>query len=349
MFRSNKRLFFYISFLFFVGCAPKYSQYVAQYKTTASNTAPDYSNLYYWAAHPWKKDPSDSVPKPLRKDYAIDSSADVFFLYPTTLTDRNDSSWNASINDATLNAKTDYSTILYQASVFNGYRIFSPRYRQAHIRAYFTTDSASAKAAFDTAYGDIKTAFQYYLDHYNNGRPIIIASHSQGSTHAQRLLRDFFENNPLQKQLVVSYVIGMYIPANEFTSLRMCTDSLQTGCICGWRTFKKNYEPDFVIKEKGSGLIINPLTWNTGSDYAYNTLNEGSILLNFNKIKTHVTDAQIHDGILWIGKLHLPGGFFIKRKNFHIGDINLFYLNIRNDVKRRVSYFRKTNPSPLTP
>ena len=342
-------MFLFISFLIFVGCAPKYSQYITQYKTTAGNTAPDYSDLYYWAAHPWKKDPSDSVPKPLRKNYVIDSSADVFFLYPTTLTDYNDTSWNADINDATLNAKTDYSTILYQASAFNGYRIFSPRYRQAHIRSYFTTDTANAKAAFDTAYQDIKTAFEYYLAHFNNGRPIIIASHSQGSTHAQRLLKEFFENTPLQKQLITAYIIGMYIPNNEFASLKLCTDSLQTGCICGWRTFKKNYEPDFVIKEKGSGLITNPLTWRTGSDVAYNTLNEGSILLNFNKIKTHVTDAQIHDGILWIGKLHLPGGFLIKRKNFHIGDINLFYLNIRNDVKRRVAYFRKNNISPLTP
>jgi len=350
MYRSINSVFFYISFLFFVGCAPKYSQYISQYKITAGNTTPDYSDLYYWAAHPWKKDPSDSIPQPLQKGYAIDSSADVFFLYPTTLTDDRDLRWNAGINDAAINAKTDYSPILYQASVFNGYRVFSPRYRQAHIRAYFTPDTANAKAAFDTAYDDIKNAFQYYLDHFNNGRPIIIASHSQGSTHAQRLLKDFFENSPLSKQLIVAYVAGMYIPNSYFTSLGSCNDSLQTGCICSWRTYKKNYEPDFVVKEKGTCLITSPLTWATSGQYAGNRLNEGSVLLNFNKIKTHVTDAQIHDGILWIGRLHLPGGFLIRKKNFHIGDINLFYVNIRNDVKRRVTNYRKTNPSnPLTP
>jgi Protein of unknown function (DUF3089) len=348
MYISRNRFFFFISFFFFAGCAPKYSQYIGQYKTTATNTAPDYSNLYYWAAHPWKKDPSDSVPKPLRDGYTIDSSADVFFIYPTTFTDDAATRWNADINDAAINAKTDYSPILYQASVFNEYRLFSPRYRQAHIRAYFTKDTAGAKAAFDTAYGDIKTAFQYYLDHFNNGRPVIIASHSQGSTHAQRLLKDFFENTPLQKKLVVAYVMGMYISNNEFTSLKMCNDSLQTGCVCGWRTFKKNYEPDFIVKEKGSGLITNPLSWTTNNDYADYTLNKGSILLKFNKIKRNVTDAQIHDGVLWIDRLHLPGGFLIRKKNFHIGDINLFYLNIREDVKRRVSrYPPQLPPDPL--
>jgi len=302
--------------------------------------APDYSNLFYWAAHPQKKDPSDSIPKPLRKTYVADTSADVFFIYPTTLTDYSDSSWNADINDAAINAKTDYSPILYQASVFNEYRIFSPRYRQAHIRAYFTTDTAHAKAAFDTAYADIKAAFLYYLKHYNHGRPIIIASHSQGSTHAQRLLKEFFDNGPLQQKLVAAYVIGMYIPANTFATLKMCADTLQTGCVCGWRTFKKDYEPEFVVKELGTGLIVNPLSWTTGTGYAPHSLNQGSVLLKFNKIKKQVTDAQIHDGILWIGKLHLPGGFLMKQKNFHIGDINLFYLNIRSDLRRRVRNYK---------
>jgi Protein of unknown function (DUF3089) len=330
-----------IIILFSLGCSPKYSGYISGYHTAANNQEPDYSNLYYWAAHPWKNDPSDSVPRPLRAGYVLDSTADVFFIHPTTLTDFTDEKWNADINDAAINAKTDYSTILYQASVFNEYRVFSPRYRQAHIRAYYTTDTAKALEAFDLAYGDIKTAFQYYLDHYNNGRPVIIASHSQGSTHAQRLLKDFFENSSLKNRLVVAYIAGMYIPSTYFTGLKMCSDSLQTGCICGWRTFKKGYEPVFIKKEKGAGLVTNPLTWTTTTEYAANTLNKGSVLRNFNQVSYGVTGAQIHDGVLWIGRLHVPGGFLLKMKNFHVGDINIFYLNIREDVKRRVNLFRK--------
>src|SRR5436190_21070140 len=163
--RPFNRLLFFILISFFAACAPKYSQYITRYETTTANRQADYSNLYYWAAHPGKKDPSDSVPQPLQQQYAPDSSADVFFLYPTTFTDYNSANWNAAIDDAALNAKTDYSPILYQASVFNEYRVFSPRYRQANIRAYFTTDTASAKAAFHTDYTDIQRSFKYYLDH----------------------------------------------------------------------------------------------------------------------------------------------------------------------------------------
>ena len=82
------------------------------------------------------------------------------------------------------------------------------------------------------------------------GAQFIIASHSQGSTHAQRLLKDFFDAKPLQKKLVAAYVIGMAIPKNYFTDLKPCTDAAQTGCIIGWRTYKKNYEPEFVKKRK---------------------------------------------------------------------------------------------------
>lgn len=104
---------------------------------------------------------------------------DVFFLHPTTMTSREDTGWNARIDNAGINAKTDYTSILYQASAFNQCRIFAPRYRQAHIRSYYTTDKTAAQAAFDLAYYDIKESFIYYIEHYNQGRPIIIASHSQ--------------------------------------------------------------------------------------------------------------------------------------------------------------------------
>ncbi len=330
-----------IVLFFIIGCTPRYSSYIQTSQVRNTDSIPDYSNLFYWASHPWKKDPADSVPAPLLNSYVLDSSVDVFFLHPTTLTDKTDERWNAGINDSFINAKTDYSTILFQASAFNEFRLFAPRYRQAHVRSYYTSDTAAALAAFDLAYSDIKTSFQYYLDHYNKGRPIIIASHSQGSTHAQRLLKEFFEKGELKRRLVVAYVIGMYIPEDYFQTLQVCHDSLQTGCICGWRTFKKEYVPDFVQKEKSTSLITNPITWTTTQEIVSNKNNKGSVLFNFNKIKYNVAGAQIHNGILWIDKIHVPGSFLVKRKNFHVGDINIFYLNIREDVRRRVRLYWK--------
>ena len=251
------------------------------------------------------------------------------------------SSWNADINSDTINAKTDYSTILYQATAFNECRIFAPRYRQANLRAYYTKDTASAVQAFDLAYQDLKTAFQYYLDHYNNGRPIIIASHSQGSTHAIRLLKEFFDGKPLIDKLVAAYVVGMYIPQQSFTSLTPCKDSLQTGCFVGWRSFKNGFIADYVKIETTPSYTTNPLTWTMSEAYAPRELNQGAILTKFNKLLPHVADAQIHDGVLWLNRPHFPGSFLYRIKNYHIGDINLFYMNVRENVHARIAAYKK--------
>ena len=274
-----------IGFFVLNGCSKKNYTALPEYQFKSKTENPDYSDLNYWAAHPWKKDLSDSVPKPLRASYIQDSTVDVFFIHPTTLTDKDDPRWNADIDDAVINAKTDHTTILYQASVFNEKcRVFAPRYRQAHINSFFIPDSLSDKY-FEIAYADIKTAFIYYLAHYNNGRPIIIAAHSQGTKHAGRLLKEFFEGQPLQKKLVCAYIIGLPIPSTYFKVLQPCRDSLSTGCFVGWRTFKSGYtEPKFIAKEKFKAIVINPLSWNMDTTYFSSVYNKGGVLTKFNKI-----------------------------------------------------------------
>jgi len=335
-----------LAFLLFAfsSCSDKYLSFIHQYQFKSIDGKPDYSDLNYWAAHPRKYDPSDSIPAPLRNEIK-DTSVDVFFIHPTMYTFKIKSGkMNADIDDEYINAKTDYSTILYQSSVFNQQaRIFAPRYREAHISAYLFKDSIKSKNAFDLAYNDIKEAFEYYLDHYNNGRPIIIASHSQGTTHAIRLLKDFFENKPLEKQLVVAYIVGMEIPKESFTGLKICADSLETGCICGWRTLRRNYLPSYIKKSKETSLITNPLTWKTDNEYASRKMNTGSILFKFNKIYKQTTDARIVNDVLWVKKPKFPWSFLYFSRNYHVGDVNLYYMNLKQNTRQRIkSYFAKT-------
>lgn len=337
---SRSSLVFLCSLFFLISCN-KYHSLQQPYTFKSETGAPDYSQLDYWAAHPWKWDPSDSVPKPLR-NAAKDSTVDVFFLHPTTLTSKKADEINARIDDAELNKKTDYSSILYQASVFNeDCRVFSPRYRQAHIRNFFLPDTSVSNASFELAYTDVKNAFVYYLEHFNNGRPIIIASHSQGSKLALRLLKEFFEDRLLYNKLVVAYIVGWPVPKEYFKTLRICTDSLQTGCVCSWRTFRKGYVPPFLVNEHGNSYVTNPLNWNSDETYATKQLNKGSVLVKFNKVYKHTTDAKIGNGFLYVKKPVFPWSFLYFTKNYHIGDINLFYLNIRENVKKRIGLFWK--------
>jgi hypothetical protein len=308
----------------------------------SENGVPDYSNLQYWAAHPNKWDPSDTVPLPLVSN-PLEKVADVFFLHPTTLTGiRENGITNARIDDSSINYKTDFSAILYQASAFNERaRIFAPRYRQAHIGMYAEPDSVSKYAAFNLAYDDVKKAFLYYLENENKGRPIIIASHSQGTTHATRLLKEFFDQTPLSKQLVCAYLVGMGVKKNEYVSIPVCRDSTSTGCFVSWRTFRYDYSDNWANRIDTTIAVVNPITWKTTNEVAERWMQQGAVLYNLKKVYTQTQSAQVEGSALWVSHPRFPGSFLYRNKNFHAGDINLFYVDVRKDATRKIEAFLK--------
>ena len=71
---------------------------------------------------------------------------------------------------------------------------------------------------------------------------------------------------------------------------------------------------------------MNPLNWKISEEEISIKNNKGGVLKNFNKIVPHVVDAKINDNILWSCKPDVFGKMFFTAKNFHIGDINLFYM-----------------------
>lgn len=319
-------------------CYPKYYTHLKEYQSDVKNPIPDYSQLNNWAAHPAKKDPADSVPTNI-KNYVKDTSVDVFYIHPTSFTDPTITHLtNADINNDSINATTDYGSLLFQASAYNGDgNIYAPRYRQAYIGMYYTKDTAKAVAAFELAYSDVKNAFEYYLKNNNNNRPIVIAAHSQGTDHAKKLLKEFFDNKELKNKLVTAYLIGMPIKEKEFNTIPVCTDSTKTGCFITWRTYRVGVE--IPTKSKDKIAVVNPLSWNTDTTYMDYSNNKGGVLFNLNKRVKHISDAKIHDNILWINKPKFFGSTFFTQTNYHIVDYNLFYYNIREDVRRRKKYY----------
>lgn len=296
----------------------------------------NYGELRNWAAHPDKRDNADLIPD---SDGTAKSNlpADVFFIHPTIYNDKGkDLPWNPSIDDTELNQRVDNSTIKFQASAFNAAgRVFAPRYRQAHLVSYSSTDTLSAKKAFALAYADVKNAFEHYLKYYNNGRPIIIASHSQGTTHAGPLIKEFFDGSRIQQQLVAAYLVGMPISKDYFERIFPCESPTDLNCFTSWRTFRKGYVP--TDRPVGDAILVtNPLSWTTDTTYVSANKNEGAVLRNFNKILTKRVDAQIHEGVLWANKPRFPWSFLLRRKNYHIADINFYYVDIRNNAKLRV-------------
>ena len=309
---------------------------------------PDYSNLKNWAASPFKVDASDKIPDFL-KDEIRSQRADVFFIHPTSYFGEEETSpWNADLNDTTVNKETDSKSILFQASVFNGScRVFAPRYRQANMKAFYVFGTPVANKAFDLAYSDVKKAFLYFLKHYNKNRPIIIASHSQGSLHAIRLLQEFFDGKPLQNRLVCAYIVGYQIKKDAFKMLPIGERPDQTGCFVGWRSYAKGEIPKGIEAENGNSLCVNPLTWTLDKQWVSSELHQG-IMNSFETIVPHTVGAGIEPSskILWIDTQVMLDKEKKTIKNYHVWDYNLFWLNIRQNVKQRIDAFNSDFRKP---
>ena len=198
----------------------------SDFSSASIPSAPDYSDQNNWASLPTKIDAADSIPKNSNlKELQSTAKADVFFIYPTIFTKEPTTKylWNADLKDQELNQKIQTSTILNQASIFNGScRVYAPYYRQAHLYAFYTPNKSDGVKALDLAYQDVKAAFEYYLANYKEGRPFDNASHSQGSYHAERLLKEYIDGKPLQQKLVVAYLIGRPIAPDAFKYIRSC-------------------------------------------------------------------------------------------------------------------------------
>jgi hypothetical protein len=302
--------------------------------------APDYTNEAHWSALPFRVDAADLTPG--TEQWISDSlkDVDVFYIYPTIYV--KGKTWNADLKNKKLNKRIDEKPVKYQASVFNeSCRVYAPRYRQSILKAFSTLKTSDGKPgdgyrSLDFAYQDVKAAFEYYLKHYNNGRPIIIAGHSQGTYHARRLLQEYFDSTNLRNRLVAAYIIGYGITRTMYTTLKPCDNSNQTGCYITYASFKQGYDPGTSILY--GDVTVNPVTWttDTAAIACSNTL--GGLLLNPKKGAQKLCDVQIHNNYLWV-KVNYP----VVRNwdNLHIADYNLFWYDIRKNVKDRISAFWK--------
>ncbi|MEO6132562.1 MAG: DUF3089 domain-containing protein [Saprospiraceae bacterium] len=335
------RRFFLSIFSALLLCVSASCGSLSKSQSSQVSSEPDYSLKQNWAALPGEKDNADIVPIDSWHDEQLTSAADVFFIHPTTYTGKpHHHQLNADVSDITLNLATDKSTIRYQASIFNGAgKIYAPRYRQAHLETFYMHDSPEAKAAIDLAYEDVKSSFEYYLEHYNQGRPFIIASHSQGSFHAMRLIDEFIDGTPLQDKMIVAYMPGWPIRNDQFTSLKPCLYPDDTGCFCTWRTFKEGYIPQVLHYPDQNIAVTNPVTWSCDQPECSKDVQIGGVLRNFHKLMPNLVFAQVHEDLLWVNKPVFPGSFLFTRKNYHIADYNLFYGDVRKNAQDRVRVY----------
>jgi len=327
------------------------------FEAATAGGGPDYTEASSWLARPGlADDPSRWVPDGVVS--TTSGNAAIFYIHPTTYLERD--RWNAPLEDS---GETAFRTNLFmqsQASAFNGAgQVWAPRYRQAAFGA-FLLKSEDAQKALDLAYRDVAAAFDQFVREAG-GRPIILAGHSQGALHLERLLREKVAGKPIAKQIVAAYVVGWPISTSAdlpAIGLPACTAPSQTGCILSWMSFGDPANPDLILKqwEETKGLTggdrrqrdvlcVNPITGTEGGD-APPADNPGTLVPSANLLAATLQRGAVgghcDKGLLMVdGAIPPLGQFVLPGNNYHVYDYALFWGAIRADATRRLAAWHR--------
>jgi hypothetical protein len=318
---------------------------------------PDYAKSGSWVARPdMPDDPSRSLPTGMTA--TAGGRAAVFYIHPTTYLTTEE--WNAPLEPG---GDTEFRTGLFvqsQASAFNGAgQIWAPRYRQAAYGA-FLLKSEDAQKALDLAYADVAAAFAEFVREAGD-RPIILAGHSQGALHLERLLREKVAGKPIAKRVVAAYVAGWPISTTAdlgALGLPACTAPEQSGCILSWMTFADPPNPDFIFSEwnktrgfnggerrREDTLCVNPIS-GVQNGAAPLGDNAGTLIptadMRDATLQAGAVGAHCDRGLLILdGMPPQLGSYVLPGNNYHVYDYALFWGAIRRDAQRRLAAWHR--------
>jgi hypothetical protein len=291
-------------------------------------------------------------------------NAAVFFVHPTSYLSR--AHWNAPLDDAEANWRAGLFT-RGMASIFSDAGdVWVPRYRQAALGAFLTTDVDTANQALLAAYADVAAAYEQFLSEIGPDRPIILAGHSQGSLHLARLLRDRIAGRPEEGRIVAAYIVGWPISITQdlpAMGLPACETADSSNCILGWQSYAEPADTSMVtaVYDATQGFVggnragtrmlcVNPISGaldgtaaasdNRGAVRVTNGLEDGELRADGITVGARCDDAISGGrGFLLIGSPPDVGPYVLPGNNYHVFDYPLFWMNVRADVDRRMANF----------
>ena len=200
---------------------------------------------------------------------------------------------------------------------------------------------------YQVAHQDIISAFRYYMDNLNQGRPFILAGHSQGAKAVIELLKHTLTADEYER-LVAAYAFGFTVSQEEldrYPYLRPANDSIDTQALICYNSVSR---PEAVSPLFANNrAIINPLNWRTDETPAAPSENLGSVFFHANQSSDTLfqtvgarIDASIHS--LIIEGLDDEAYFIpsiqslFPKGNYHVQEINLYFLNLQQNLERRI-------------
>jgi len=295
-------------------------------------------------------------------------TVDVFYLSDTTYAKATPSSSDIGpIDDAKMQrgAKAKFTTT---AAAFETVaNIYAPFNRQLDSD-YKSTLPISQQLALEAGVptSDALSAFDYYVKHLNQGRPFILAGHSQGSDLIANILSGYMKQHPdVYKRMVAAYVIGFSITGDYLAQnphLKFATGPDDLGVIISYNTEAPVMKVTNPVTMPG-GVAINPITWGTSEALALAVQGLGGIDVDpqtdmavvdasGNPVVHRYADAQVNKqrGVVICSTADAnalaPGNPAIAAGIYHAFDYPFYFFDLRANAEKRVAkYLQKEGVS----
>jgi len=207
---------------------------------------------------------------------------------------------------------------------------------------------------------DAVSAFAYYIEHLNGGRPFILAGHSQGSNLIANILSGYMKEHPeLYKRMVAAYVIGYSVTGDylaENPQLRFARGPDDTGVIISYNTEAPVMGAPNPVTMPG-GVAINPITWTTSETTVAASQSRGTLTVDpktggavvdgtGNPVKTaHYADATVNKkrGVVICTTADpnqlAPGNPALQVGIYHNYDYPLYYFDLQANAANRIERY----------
>ena len=276
--------------------------------------------------------------------------ADVFFIAPTNVMGSED------YLNVDLSIEDDKNSVLAGIGMQSGLygetgNFYAPYYRQITMAAYELEES-EREEYLETAYADVKAAFEWYMENKNDGRPVIIAGFSQGADHGLRLLKEYGDDPDFADKFVAAYLIGWRVTdedLEECSYLKMAEGEDDTGVIICFDCESEDVDDTIIVPEGVFTYSINPLNWKTDSTPAAKEENLGYVYpASDGSVKTEIPNLcgcyiDSERGTLKVTDItaeDYPARLSVfPEGSYHIYDYEFFYRNLQENVKTRTESF----------
>ena len=239
--------------------------------------------------------------------------ADIFYILPTCV-------WDWTAEDGQLCRYSDYSrtdhieafmpSVELAEDIFaqGQYGFYCPYYRQITLNVWMDGETA-VEELFPLSMDDVSEAFDYYLEHYNNGKPFVLAGFSQGGKAVVELVKHL----PAEAygRMAASYAIGYRISDEELAQYPQLFPAMDS---------------------TGTDVCINPVNWTTNATPA-----------ELNDSVTVTVDTDHH--LLIVDGLD-PEHYYAPSLastfplgNYHLQELTLYQDHLRRNTALRVRNF----------